>query len=78
MALDGISTVSPAMAMTLAMLPASPSIFTVTLAGCDFSRLWMAIPAKTSPPPLLMRTVRSATGPSAFSSLARSVAVTPQ
>ena len=39
MALDGISTTSPAMAITLAMLPARASIFTVTLAGWLFSRL---------------------------------------
>ena len=50
---------SPATAIIVAADAARPSITTVTLPLYATSWLWMACAAKTSPPPLLMRTVTS-------------------
>jgi hypothetical protein len=56
--LGAISTRSPAIAMTEAMLAATPSTCTVTFAGWERSALAMAMPSNTDPPGELIRTRR--------------------
>ena len=78
MAFSGMTTSSPAMAIMLAIEAAMPSIQTVTRASWRLSALWMVTPSNTEPPGLLIRTVSSAIGPSAFSSSRNALAGIPK
>ena len=70
------TTLSQWQATMVAALAHSPSIWAVTVAAFCSSRLPMDWAAKTSPPPELIRTVISLTGPRAASSSANCFAVT--